>query len=396
MSTKKELPKPWAQTQALLEQYPAEDYNRLLPTSTIADVEGQFHNPVVEVVRIDSTLPVFEYGKLKKQGSGEVYQDKRMPEGTVALARRGLEKFCHAAGVQFPPQLNEVAELIRNPKTGEMTGVLYKAAGAVKKADGSLLVKTASKLVDLELEEIKARAQLEKKNEYRKEDEAAGKTYGKSGDKIKAWTEAEVDAFVRRDVIQARENMVQNAETKAQNRVLRKILALKDSYTVEELSKPFVLIRFDQVFNLDDPRQSQLLLAQAQVSGGALYGEPMAINLSPAQEVAQKAAGPPAGQEVTNRGQYDLDTPPSAEGFVDGYAPSAIEELVALGYEGMKDRFVAGLDVLTEGGLVAEKRDVIQMSWKLIHNEPEPARDELFAALVLEVEEKGASSGRAS
>jgi hypothetical protein len=347
---------PWAQTQALVADYPKEKFNLLLPTITVADVEGQFHKPRVELVKIDPDTD-----------AGEVYQDKRMPKGKVALTRRALQKFQHAAGVQFPPQLNEVKII-----TDKVC--LYQAAGAVRKADGSPLVVTASKLVDLELEEIKFREQAKRRNEYREKD-------GKP-----PWTEDEIEAQVRRDLIQARENMVQNAETKAQNRVLRKILALKDAYEISELQKPFALIRFDQSFDLDDPRQAQLLLSQAASSSGALYGAPApSIDATP-------APAPPAGQEVPQEAlEPNLDEPPTVERPVDesGQFPavSVVEELVSLGYEEMKKRFVKTIDELQAAGrLDRGQREMKLYDWRMVHTKPEAERPALFAGLILELE----------
>lgn len=358
------VPVAYEKTAALFRDYPSDKYNRLLPTLTVADCAGELVKARIELVKIDPKLP--ELDKYKKPiagtGSGEVYQDKRMPEGTVALTRRALQKFNHAGGLIFPPQINKA--------TWDSTNCFYQAAGAIKKADGSLLVVTASKLVDLELEEIKFRAQVEKRNEYREKD---GKT---------PWTQTEMDAQVKRDLIQARENMIQNAETKAQNRVTRKVYALKDAYTIEELRKPFVMIRFDQVFNLDDPRQANLILQAANTASGNLFP------LLPLNE-------PPAGKEVLHTGTGevvevtqdptvepdadDLDLePPSDQGDM------RLVELMKLDYDTLKKRFKKAIDAINwkDKG----ERETHLRVWRLVHKAPQDERLGHWAKLVQETE----------
>lgn len=335
------VPVAYKNTAKLFADYPATKYNRLLPTLTVADDAGQLYKPKIELLKIDPKIP--GYGE-----SGEVYRDNRMAENFVALSRRGLQKLQHAAAIIFPPQLAKI-ELSEDRKS-----CLATSAGAMKKSDGSLLVITASKHIDLELEEMKIRDQHERK--------------GKKA--------AELDSLVRRDLIQARENMVQNAETKAQNRVIRKVLALKDAYHVDDLKKPFVLIRFDQAFDIQDPAQLKLILANSSAASANLFpvaaDTPAAMHqLDPSQEVTAEA------EPATD----PLDEAPEIPILEDEVAT-----VMQTGYPAMKARFVKAVDALP---LDAGAREKLLFDWRDIHNEPdESMKAPRWATLVLETERR--------
>ena len=336
------LPAAMQKTAALFKDYPAEQFHRLLPSLTVADVSGPLQKPHVEVVKIDPSLP--ERGK-PGSGGGEVYQDKRLPKGTVALSRRALNKFQHAAGIIFPPQLQRMEH--------NKTSAFCQASGAMKKGDGSLLVVSASKIVDLEVEEAKARAQQERSNAWK----------AKNGEAL--LSEKEVDAKVQSIVLQARENMIQNAETKAQNRVIRKILALKDAYTTVELQKPFVLVRFDQVFDMSDPMQVQAALVQAETSKALLFPpSPSSVSrlleaTPPVEAVVQTVdldqeehVNPGTGEIAEEVDELDEAPPEEEDGPV---------EIIA-DYESLKKLFKAAT-----AKLPVEEREKLQYSWRVVH-----------------------------
>jgi hypothetical protein len=326
MSTEKQtaLDKPNEQTQAILKRFPEDKYNRLLPTVTIADVAGQFIKPTAEVVRINPDESV-----------GEVYHDSRAGAGLLSLTARGLQKFQHAAGIVFPPHLNEMVEF--KPKEY----CYYKAAGAVKKADGSVLMITGSKTIDVELEHEKIK------------DRHAG--------------HSEAERLIRRDYMQLRENLAQLAETKAQNRVIRKVLALKAAYGKGELDKPFVLVRFDQTFDLSDPAQAKMIVTAAQNASRQLYGGD-ALHA----EAETTTVGPFPGVETTVVEEDELDNAPSTD-------EQEIKDLTELQYERQKAIFRTCLEhEKSEADTVA-----LHNEWRLIHaHKPESDQPELRAKLI--------------
>ena len=95
-------------TLKLLERYPSDNYNLLLPTRTIADLAVPGVRPTIEVVSIDAASK--PNAQKFESRSGEVYKDSRARGGELSLTRRGLQKFESAAGIVFPPELNEVIE----------------------------------------------------------------------------------------------------------------------------------------------------------------------------------------------------------------------------------------------------------------------------------------------
>jgi hypothetical protein len=256
----------------MLEKYPPEKYNRLLPTITLADVTGQLIKPVIEIVTISSSLA--------EEGPKEVYQDSRMKKELRAISRRGLQKINAAGGLDFPPAISKVEKFVPGKY------IIYQAGGVIRAADGTPRVQTAIRIIDLELEELKLEAEGAR---------GIWKTVKGQRQKVVP-TEEELEQYVKRAILNVRENMPQNAETKAQNRVTRKVFALKDAYTIAELEKPFVVFRYDSAYDLTDPDQLRALLAQANESSGRVYG--VGITASTPASTPGPSAGRPPGEEV--------------------------------------------------------------------------------------------------
>lgn len=359
------VPAHMVATAELFKRFPVSEYNRLLDSLTLVDGDGELYRPHVEVVKINPKLPQKnDKGfPVPGTGGGEVYEDKRV-RGVVMLGRRALQKLQNTAGIIFPPQLQKL--------TWNATSAFCQAAGAMKKSDGSLLIISRSKLVDLELEALKIKDNLERGRE---------KGYNQFNDEA-------IDAKVKHDLLQVRENMVQNAETKAQNRVIRAALALKDSYTAEELTKPFVLVRFDQVFDMTDPAQMRAILVQAQSSQALLF-PPASVDLPPDSRV-DAAVEIDQDPIVVNEDELDV---PLTDG---GGDQEQLLEAIALGYDGLRDRFKKAL--LTIWPRPCGLREQTQHSWRSIHvledseGEIDPKQDhkrlEKWARITLRMEKE--------
>lgn len=289
-----QLPAAWEQTRAMLEKYPPEKYNRLLPTITLADVTGQLIKPVIEIVTIDSSLA--------EDGPREVYQDSRMKSNLRAIGRRGLQKINAAGGLDFPPAISKVEKFVPGKY------IIYQAGGVIRAADGTPRVQTAIRIIDLELEELKLEAEA-----------ARGIWKTVKGTRAKVIpNKEEIEQYVKRAILNVRENMPQNAETKAQNRVTRKVFALKDAYTIAELEKPFVVFRYDSAYDLTDPDQLRALLAQANESSGRVYG--VGITASTPASTPDPSAGRPPGEEVAVETTETPEVEPEVEVPADAQA----------------------------------------------------------------------------
>lgn len=73
---------------------------------------------------------------------------------------------------------------------------------------------------------------------------------------------------------QQRSVIVELAESKAANRVIRAALSLKQKYTVEELQRPFVIPRLVPDLDMSDPVVKQMVVAQRLGAEQQLYGPP--------------------------------------------------------------------------------------------------------------------------
>jgi len=83
-------------------------------------------------------------------------------------------------------------------------------------------------------------------------------------------SEADIEAAVERDVLQLRKFVLAQAETKAKNRVIRRILALRQVYTEAELARPFAVPRL--VYR-PDIAEANLRLEQHGPAGEIVAGD---------------------------------------------------------------------------------------------------------------------------
>lgn len=93
---------------------------------------------------------------------------------------------------------------------------------------------------------------------------------------------------------QARGKILELCETKAGLRALRTLLSIKQKYTVEELSKPFVVPKLVPALDPSDPDQKAALIRMAEGGNRALFGPP-AGEARQLREVNQPAVIPAPG-----------------------------------------------------------------------------------------------------
>lgn len=217
-------------TARALAKYDEKKYNRLLPSTTLLDNLGQFQKVSIEEVQIN---PDFE--------GPDVYLERRVNK--PALSKVALDKIAFAGGLTMHPTASGVDEHIRGQY------VRYKAVGLIKKADGTPLVISRMKEIDMEVEEEEVRASYAKKT----------------------GTPEQKEVNIKRDLLQIRKNMLPNAESKAWNRVVRACFAIPSSFKKADLDKPFVVVRFDTAFDMNDPAVQKALIDRAAASMGALF-----------------------------------------------------------------------------------------------------------------------------
>ena len=191
--------------------------NLLLPSTEIGEL-SDWHTPVIDKVYLSS-----------KPDDGDVYpagQAGQDDSGTkkFRLAAQGLRKLSVCAGLIWHPWETRRIDDMKNRDY-----VAFQAVGGIRKADGQPVWWKGSYDLDFEIVEEELRDQYSAKCA--------------NWDKTEEHKQAYVDRNVRRDMLFKRKHRTKLCESGAMNRVIRSILGLKNAYTVEELAKPFVMLR---------------------------------------------------------------------------------------------------------------------------------------------------------
>ena len=241
----------------LEKEYPADKYNRLLPSTLIGEL-SPLQKLSIEVVQID---PDPEHKEIYEVGA-EKGKNGRWRQ-RYALSKTALDKIAHTIGISWIPGETRRVDDRSNPRLVE-----FKAVGILKKTDGTLQVLSGTKEIDLDAMEYELRLKL-------KETARRGKL--KRGNQVlKADTQIctqEIEYRVSKRMVEVQKHKVALAESGAKNRAIRS-LGLKSSYTEEDLQKPFVVPRID--FNpelaLADPELKREIVREAMAAGTQLYG----------------------------------------------------------------------------------------------------------------------------
>jgi hypothetical protein len=200
------------QTSTLLQQYPEERFNVLVPTQGIRQV-NPYLVPDIETVKLSMD-----------ESKGEIYHDSQMKQGFYAPTAKGLSRIRQVAGIdEIDSRRTDNGS---DPDVVEWTVVIEMTLPSGQRVRGH-----GSKRID-----------------------------------IKAMTFAS-DAHRQR----TRQFMLENAQTKALNRAIRSLLSLHGSMPKAEFAKPFAILRW--VPNMSDPDVRRRMLDNLLPATTAVYGE---------------------------------------------------------------------------------------------------------------------------
>ena len=221
-------------------------YNVLVPTATLQEI-SPFHKPVLEIVNINPDPK-----------GGDIYEVVQ-GGGQFSLSAAALSKIAFAAGLIWNAKNSGRTDDGKNPRQ-----VGYRMEAVVRKEDGTYMPLNAEYMIDLDVVEEEIRGSYE------------GKAKKAMQDPKNKWSEKErteyIERGVKRDMLQKRKFRVQLAQTGAMGRVVKKILGLKSTYTMDELKRPFVVPKI--VFSPDtsDPKVREMLLRQGLDTTNLLFG----------------------------------------------------------------------------------------------------------------------------
>ena len=223
------------------------NYNLAIPFVETQQI-NPFYKMSVSLVYADTDERASQIYKVGSRGLGN---DRW--EDLYSLTKPFLQRLATEAGIQFGPGSGDVTRIDENT---------WKASayGSLRLPDGNS-ARSASdiKVIDLATEEKKYRLAYEEKAErgisdYRAATEASKKYAGKwvdtgqkndKGYPIRLYIIAEQDRrkYIEKSLLDAmtqlRANAPQKAATGAILRVIRGLLGIKGTYTLEELKKPF-------------------------------------------------------------------------------------------------------------------------------------------------------------
>ena len=217
-------------------------------------------------------LSMVEVDPRDMRDGGELYS---VGGDSWSIARSALNRIAQAAGISWDPDKSRRLDDGSDPNY-----VHYRAVGTLRTFDGTELVITGEKEMDLRDGSPQIQSMLAR---------------SKSGD-------------ITKQLRELRLHILAHAESKAKNRAIRSI-GLRASYSREELQKPFVVAKLMWTGQSDDP---ELRARFAEMTAARMLGGPRAMFSAPptpAPAAPALKAPPPIGS---------VEPEPDDEGF---YAP---------------------------------------------------------------------------
>lgn len=294
-----------------IEKAKDEGCNLLLPSQQIEGL-SEFHQPIIERVQLSANPE-----------DGDVYAHDNGADGLKKKWRptkQALMKLSVCAGVIWA-----VDKSRRIDNGADRNYISYRAVGGVRKADGQPVFFSGDYDMDMEVIEEELRELYAGKAKYLKKGEKPNQRDATEKEKAEY-----IDYCIRRDLLQKRKNKLKLCEAGAMERVLRMLLGIKQAYTTEELSKPFVIMRvvFRPDYN-DKEVRARMIDASIKAMTGIYGGDAISqvpkpeaepIDVTPIDdENGKDPCPPPAEPEPTAEAapEPEKEEPPSIDPEVD-------------------------------------------------------------------------------
>lgn len=261
--------------------------NLLIPAATSVQINPFYKCTVMEVVADTSEKSgdIFKVGNTKV---GEDQSGKAVYADVYSPAKPLLMKLATAAGIQFHPEYTTVIRENTNTYVG-------KAYGAVRLPDGTFKTHAETKRICLDDEEAKYRLEFMDKSimgitdwkaaksaeEMFKghwEDTNETRTYGGREYPVKKFVidDCDREKYIERSILVnmtlLRKTASEKAQTGAILRVIRALLGIKGTYSLEELKKPFAVPTVNFSPDYSDASVRQAMLQQGMSSMGNMFG----------------------------------------------------------------------------------------------------------------------------
>lgn len=247
------------QSYNILNDFPPEDYNLLVPVQSIQEI-----NPIYKLVRNEVRISTNLQDK-------DIYQEKSAGSGMYALTHKALMKLFTAANGQIVDSSRVRSKVCE--KCIDIVRVTGKAPACGScPASANVACRIIVKFPELSggWRLVQATRELDFSN------------MGNATDN---------------QIRQTKAFAFEHAESKALSRCIRKGLSIKSAYSMAELDKPFIVIY--PVLDAKDADVKKALIAGAIASSNLLYGSGLMLN-------APQQALPEALPEATER--CDMET----------------------------------------------------------------------------------------
>jgi hypothetical protein len=237
----------------------------LLSPTQSPELVPQFHEIAIRVVRVRAD-----------EESGEVYKPQGARGDEVALTKVSLDRIARAAGISWDP--------VRSGRLDDRSDPDYchfRAVGHMTDLDGRRVTITGEKEIDLR----------------------------DGNPRIKGWSAERLGG--------AREHILAMCESKAANRVIRK-LGVKQKYTKAELAKPFAVLALVLTGAHPDPERERdaqnQILAAAIATSREIYPSAEPVALPPPREAphappAIDTTAPPVPDEDDEPALFECSCP---------------------------------------------------------------------------------------
>ena len=268
---------------AILNNYPTDKYNLLVPVKTMQEVSSMY-KIIINEVQIDND----------PEKGGDVYVQTKGYAGKsvdkLALNKTALSKLMSAAGIKIISSKSvipsthqtaiEMARAIGKVVEYDTRDIAHEVVISVPEASGQF--RTITSIKEIIISDLKAEYMEQKK--YLKTWE---------NKKERPATEEEKDLAVEKQLTQFISHKRGQCETKALNRALREAMSIKPTYTKDELEKPFIVAHY--VPNMDNPELKNVMINQYANSLNALFGP--VTTLKNIEAPKDEIIGEPTGEE---------------------------------------------------------------------------------------------------
>ena len=231
---------------AITKQYPAEQFNLLVPMQTVTEI-ADIQKPVMNVVQISTDLNDKEIYEQEKASSAWTDKSGRPHPATparYALTKKGLTKLMRAAGIKILSSRPVVPSTCQ--KCANMNASIGKPVrcGACPNKDVKYEVRISVPQLTGEDMEVVAHKEI------------------LVDDVVEGMSDKQ-----RAEFLKFRNEM---CESKALNRALRTAMQIKGTYLIEAFKKPFVVAYL--VPNLDNPDVKAEAVKAMFGAAGDIYG----------------------------------------------------------------------------------------------------------------------------